>query len=85
MLLRFSEPVAKKSLNYQWRIPRPRQLDEDDQGLHHYPFMVSLERCNGSFDSLFFIHLDKYFFPNETKDINVNVFDMTTRIEDKNH
>ena len=26
--------------------------DENNKGTHHYPFMVSLDRCNGSFNTI---------------------------------
>ena len=43
--------------------------------------MISLDRCNGSFNSL-----DgpsgRICFPNKTKDVSLNVFNMKTRINE---
>ena len=43
------------------------------QGLHYYPFAVSLDRCTGSCNTL--NDLSNWIcFPNITEDINLNVF-----------
>ena len=42
--------------------------------LKYYPFMSSLDKCNGSCNVL----SPKIFVPNEKKDINVKAFNMLT-------
>ena len=50
------------------------------QGLHYYPFAVSLDRCTGSCNTL--NDLSNWIcFPNITEDINLNVFKMITGID----
>ena len=53
---------------------RPTLIDLSSVELKHYPFMISLDRCNGSSNVL----SPKICFPKETKDINVKVFNMIT-------
>ena len=84
-LLSFSRLLETKciSLNNQPFINRPTitdlNLDEHDQGLCHYPFMLILGRCNGNCNAP--NHLSsRICVPNKTEDLNLNVFNMTTRI-----
>ena len=55
--------------------------DEYKQGLHYYQFMANLEWCNGSC-----ISTDdpscRNCVPDKTENINVNVFNMITRINE---
>ena len=53
-------------------IPNPINLNHVE--LKYYPFMVSLDKCNGSCNVL----SSKIIFPKETKNINVKVFIIIT-------
>ena len=84
-LLSFSGVLETKciSLNNQPIMTRPTlidlNLDEHDQGLCHYPFMLSLDRYKGSCNAP--DHLSsRICVPNKTEDLNLNVLNMTTRI-----
>ena len=48
---------------------------------NHYPFMISLEKYNGSCNVVDELSM-KIWVPSETKDINVKVFNMITRINE---
>ena len=73
------------SLNNQLCITRPTLIDlnsdEYNQGLRYYSFIINLNRCNGSCNAL-----DKpssrMCIANKTKDINLNVFNMITKINE---
>ena len=67
-------------------ITRPTTLinlnpDEHNQGLHHYPFMVSLDRCNGNCNTLDALS-GRIFVQYETKDANLNVFNIIAKINE---
>ena len=49
-----------------------------NQRLCYYPFKVSLDRCNGSFNTLD-DPSSKICVSNKANDVNLNVFDMTAR------
>ena len=68
VLLSFSESLTTKcvSLNDELCMIRPK--------LKYYPFLISLDKCNGSCNNLF----PKICVQKKTKDINVKVFNMTT-------
>ena len=51
------------------------------QGLHYYPFAVSLDRCVGSCNTLSDLSY-KVCLPNETEDLNLSVFNMITRMNE---
>ena len=68
-------------------ITRPTLIDlnpdEYNQGLCYYPFLVSLDRCNGSCNTLDDLS-SKIGISNIIVDINVHVFNMITeKIESK--
>ena len=46
--------------------------------LNYYPFMISLDKCNGSCNTLTKIS-GKICFPNKTEDVNLSVFNLTKR------
>ena len=52
---------------------RPTLIDLNPVELKYYPFMISLDKCNGSCNDLF----PKLCVTEKTKDINVNVSNMT--------
>ena len=49
------------------------------QGLRYYPFVVNLDRCVGSCNTLYDLS-NKVCVPRKTEDLNVSVFNMITRI-----
>ena len=55
--------------------------DEWNQRLHYYPFMVNLDSCNGSCNTLD-VTSGRVCVPNKTEEISLNVFDMITRINE---
>ena len=83
VLLSFSGSLATKctALNNQTCFTRPTVIDlnsdENNQGLHHYPFMVNLGRCNGSCNTLDDL-LSRISYLNKTEYVKLNVFNMIT-------
>ena len=73
-LLSFCKSLATKltSLNDDPCMIRPTLVDLNSIELNHYSFMTSVDKCNGS------CALSK------TKDINIKVFNMITRINEVN-
>ena len=74
VLLSFSESLTTKYLfsNDEQCMVRPTLIDMNFAEVKYYPFMVSLNKCTGSFHVL----SPKICVPKETKDINVKSFDM---------
>ena len=72
ILLSFSSSLARDqakclSLNNKLCKVRPTLIDLNPVELKYYPFMISLDKCNGSCNVLY----PKICFPKETKHINV--------------
>ena len=76
VLLNFSESLATNCLflNDEPSMVRPTPTDLNTVELKYYPFMISLDKCTGSYNVL----SPKICVPKETKDINVKVFNMIT-------
>ena len=76
VLLNFSESLATNCLflNDEPSMVRPTPTDLNTDELKYYPFMISLDKCTGSYNVL----SPKICVPKETKDINVKVFNMIT-------
>ena len=55
--------------------------DEYNQGLRYYPFMVNLEKCSGGYNTLD-DRSSQICVPNKTEDLNLNVFNMITKINE---
>ena len=53
---------------------RPTLTDMNPNELKYYPFMISLNKCTGNCNVL----SSKICVPKETKDINLNTFNMIT-------
>ena len=81
VLLSFSSCLATKcvSLNDEPCMFRPTLIDLNPVELTYYLFMISLGKCNGSYNVL----SPKICVPKETKDINVKVFNLTNKNEAK--
>ena len=71
-------------LNNQSSMTRPTLIDfnpdEYNQGLRYYPFMVNLDRCNGTCNGLDDLS-DKKCVQYKTEDLDLTAFDMATRIK----
>ena len=55
--------------------------NEFSQEFHYYPFSVKLGRCVGSCNTLNDLS-NKMYVPNKKEDLNLNVFNMITRINE---
>ena len=55
--------------------------NEYSQELHYYPFAVKLDRYVGSCNTLDDLS-NKVCVPNKTKDLNLNMFNIVTEIDD---
>ena len=53
--------------------------DKYNQGLRYCPFIVNIDKRNGSCNTLDDIP-DKICVPNKTEDIDLNIFNITTTI-----
>ena len=51
------------------------------QEFHYYPFVVKLDRCVGSCNTLNDLS-NKVCVPNKTEDLNISIFNMITEIND---
>ena len=73
------------SLNNQPCIARPTLInlnpDKYNEEWCYYPFMVNLDRCNGSCNTLDYPS-NKVYVPNKAEDLNFHVFNMITRINE---
>ena len=59
---------------------RPTLSDLNLIELNYYPFMISLSKCNGSYNVVHDLYRT-ICIPSETKAVNVKVFNMITRIK----
>ena len=57
-------------------------LDGYSKKLHYYPFAVKLDRCVGSYNNTLNDLSSKVCVSNKTEDLNLNVFDMITGINE---
>ena len=62
------------SLNDQSFMTRPTLIDFNLVELKYYPFMISSDKCHGSFNNI----SRKFVFRKKAKDINFKVFNMIT-------
>ena len=53
---------------------------DGNQGLHHYLFIICLDRCDGSFNTIGQVS-GRIRVPNETEDVNLKVFSMMKRTD----
>ena len=74
-LLRFSGSLATKciSLNNKPCLLEPPVIGINLIELHYYPFIIRLDICNGSCNTLD-DSSGRIYFPNKTEDVNLNVF-----------
>ena len=67
------------SSNNEPCLARPTLINLNPIKLPYDPFMSSIDRCNGSFNT-FDDASGRICVPNKTEDVNLNVFNMVTRI-----
>ena len=79
----FSGYLATKcvSLSNEPCMVRPTAIDLNPIELNYYPFMISLDKCNGSCNAADNLST-KIGLPGKTKDVNVKVFNMIKRINE---
>ena len=58
---------------------RPALIDLNTVGLKYYPFMISLDKYNGSINTLSKISV-RNCVPNKTEDVNLSVFNLIKNI-----
>ena len=82
-LLSFSGSLVTKcvSLNNEPCMIRPTFIHLNPMELNYYPFMIGLDKCNGSCNAVDDL-TTKIRVPGERKDINVKVVSMITRINE---
>ena len=82
ILISFSKSLARVAnvsdrtkcifLNDEPCMGRPTLIDVNTVQLKYYSFMISLNKCTGSFNVL----SPKIYVPKETKDVNFKVFNI---------
>ena len=55
--------------------------DENNQGLHYYPFLFKVDRCNGSCNTLDDLS-SKIYVPNKAEDVNLNFLNIIAGINE---
>ena len=72
-------------LNNQACMARPTLINlnanKRNQRLRYYPFVVSLNRCDGSCNTFDDLSI-RISVPNKTEDVNLNVFNMVAAINE---
>ena len=69
------------SLRNEPCMVRPTLIDLNLIELNYYPFMISLNKCNGSCNAIDDLS-KKICILGETKDVNVKLFNMITRADE---
>ena len=67
------------SLNDEPCLLKPTLTDLNPNKLHYYPFMVNLDWCNGSCNTLDDLSCI-ICVPNNTEDVNLNTFHRATKV-----
>ena len=84
-LVNASNHTKSMSLSNQRCMAQPTLINlhpnEYSQEFHYYPFLVKLDRCVGSCNTLNDF-TNKVFFPNKTEYLNLSVFNMITGINE---
>ena len=60
---------------------RPTLIDLNPAEVNYYSFMVSIDKCRGSYNAAYDLST-KICASSKTKDINVEMFNLTTRINE---
>ena len=61
---------------------RSNLIDLNCVGFNYYPFMISLDKCNGNCNKAADDLFAKIYVSSKTKGVNVRVFNMMTRINE---
>ena len=79
VLLSFGESLARKcvSLNNESCVSRPTLIDSNPIELNYYPFMINLNKCFGSYNTVDYLSTE-VCVPSKAKDVNVKLFKMIT-------
>ena len=82
-LLTLSGLLATKymSLNNEQCIIRPTIIDINPVELNYYPFMINLDKLDGSCSAVDYLST-KICVPSKTKDVNGKVFNIITRVNE---
>ena len=80
VLLSFGGSLATKclSLSNEPCMATPTLIHLNPIELNYYPFIISLDKCNGSCNAINDLSM-KISVPSKTKHVNVIVFNMITR------
>ena len=62
-------------------LARPTLIDLNSNELYYYPFMVNLDKFNGSYNTLHNL-LSIIYAQNKIEDVNLNIFNMITTINE---
>ena len=81
-LLRFM-PTKCMPLNNEQCKTRPFLINLNPLEVKYYPFLITLDKCNGNCNTLNNIS-DKICVPNGTEDKNLNVFNLLTKTINNN-
>ena len=60
---------------------KPTLIDLNPIELNYYLFMISLDKCNENCNAVDYLFM-KMCVPSKTKDVNINVFNVITRIHE---
>ena len=69
------------SVNNQQCMARPKLIDLNPDECRYYPFIVSIDRCEGSCNTVEDPFV-RAFVPNKMEDVNLKVFNMIKRINE---
>ena len=83
-LLCFSASLATRcmSLNNEPCMTRPTFIDLNHFKFNYYPYMIRLDKCNGSCNNATDNLSAKICDQSKTESVNVKVFNMTARINE---
>ena len=85
-LLSFSKSLSTKYvlLNNEPCMIKPFLIDLNPVELKYYSFMISLDKCNRSYNSVNDLSM-RICLPSETEDVNIKVFNMITNGNEVKH
>ena len=85
-LVNISNHAKCVSLNYKKLMIRLTLINlhrnnKYSQEFHYYPFLIKLDRCLGSCNTLNYLP-NKLWVPNKTEDLNLSMFNIITGIKE---
>ena len=63
-------------------MPRPAVIDLNPVKCNYYPFVISLDKCNGNCNKAIDDFSGKVCVPSKTEGVNVKVFNMMAKINE---